>query len=304
MKYFSIVLLLLLLVACQKEEEPVDPSDYDNLIQTDSYSIEGRRWVLTRARVYVRNMDTQEKYYFNHQASTYVSANIFGVSSTVMDSLKLHYTEWYFQNGWFTINGNQTYQYNEINESYSVYGLEGGTSRTVTPTFVSNALLVVEYHEAYGSYSNENFEWFNQLMFIPEGTECQDCVFPIADETYEYAGFWDVPNPNEVALVGTQWEVYRYTMGFSNVTTSDTLTFLTDYTYSISSGATVRNYTLTYGSGNNMKNLTLYGFTTLGGDYTGFVQGTFVEDGVINGATFRDIYQTGENARVWMRRLN
>ena len=77
-----------------------------------------------------------------------------------------------------------------------------------------------------------------------------------------------------------------------------------NHIYSITSGATTRNYTLTYGSGNNMKNLTLYGFTILGGDYTGFVQGTFVEDGVINGATFRDIYQTGENARVWMRRLN
>jgi hypothetical protein len=52
-----------------------------------------------------------------------------------------------------------------------------------------------------------------------------------------------------------------------------------------------------------MKSLSLYSFTTFGGDWSGQVQASFITDGVINNATFVDIMGVGTNKKVFMKRI-
>jgi hypothetical protein len=57
--------------------------------------------------------------------------------------------------------------------------------------------------------------------------------------------------------------------------------------------------------GNNMKSLSLYSFTTVGGDWSGEIQGTFINDWVINNSLFSDMFNTSTpSIRVWMVRVN
>jgi hypothetical protein len=51
------------------------------------------------------------------------------------------------------------------------------------------------------------------------------------------------------------------------------------------------------------KLLSLYSFTTFGGDWSGQVQASFITDGVINNATFVDIMGVGTNKKVFMKRI-
>ena len=68
-------------------------------------------------------------------------------------------------------------------------------------------------------------------------------------------------------------------------------------------GGSLRNYTLTDVTGNNMKSLSLYSFTTLGGDYSGQVMSTFTTDGVINNSNFVDMFNVNNTVIVWMNRI-
>ena len=52
-----------------------------------------------------------------------------------------------------------------------------------------------------------------------------------------------------------------------------------------------------------MSNLTLYGFYTIGGDYSGMIPNTFVSDGQINSAMFTDVFNTNNDKLIWMTRI-
>jgi hypothetical protein len=52
-----------------------------------------------------------------------------------------------------------------------------------------------------------------------------------------------------------------------------------------------------------MKSLSLYSFTTLGGDWSGQVQSTFINDWVVNNSNFTNIMNTSTNVKLWMVRL-
>ena len=51
-----------------------------------------------------------------------------------------------------------------------------------------------------------------------------------------------------------------------------------------------------------MKSISLYSFTTLGGDWSGQVQGTFINDWVINNAPFTSLLGSSPNSTIWMMR--
>jgi hypothetical protein len=72
--------------------------------------------------------------------------------------------------------------------------------------------------------------------------------------------------------------------------------------YTINSG-TPKSYNVTTGLGSNMSTLNLYGFYTIGGDYSGMVPNTFVSDGQINSVSFTDLFGINNNKLVWMIRI-
>jgi hypothetical protein len=112
-----------------------------------------------------------------------------------------------------------------------------------------------------------------------------------------------VGNPSTATtLVGTKWVVTKYVQNFVTQLPNDTLEFISTTQYTIN-GSTPRNYSLSSIVGNNNKSLSLYSFTTLGGDWSGQVQGTFINDWVINNALFSNMFTTVPDARMWVVRI-
>jgi len=96
-----------------------------------------------------------------------------------------------------------------------------------------------------------------------------------------------VNNPANVNPIGYTWELYSGRV----------------YVKNLDNGSTPRNYSLSSIVGNNNKSLSLYSFTTLGGDWSGQVQGTFINDWVINNALFTNMFVTTPDARIWVVRI-
>ena len=104
-------------------------------------------------------------------------------------------------------------------------------------------------------------------------------------------------------MSGTTWVVTRYNNGLSgNVYPNDTLNFISNTFYTINGGSN-RSYSLSNVVGNNNKSLSLYSFTTLGGDYSGQVIGTFLNDSVINNSQFTDMFNVNNTVTLWMERI-
>jgi hypothetical protein len=104
-------------------------------------------------------------------------------------------------------------------------------------------------------------------------------------------------------LVGTQWVITKYVLGFNTADTPfDTLDFVSNTHYTVNGGA-VRTYTLSGITGSNNKSLTLNFLMTLGGGiYSGQVGKYFVSDGLIVAATFLDVDQNSKVFKVWMEK--
>ena len=115
-----------------------------------------------------------------------------------------------------------------------------------------------------------------------QGTTCTSCQ-PNVIFGYTYGGLISEPNTNTNDLVNTIWVVTRYDQGVTPYYPNDTL----------------RSSIF----GNNMTELTLYGFYTIGGDYSGTVPNGFITNGQINSATFSDIFGTNSDKLVWMNRI-
>jgi hypothetical protein len=108
---------------------------------------------------------------------------------------------------------------------------------------------------------------------------------------------------SNATIKGTKWVVTRYNNGLSgNVYPNDTLDFVTDNTYTINGGSQ-KNYTISNVIGNNNKSLSLYSFTTLGGDYSGQILGSYLSDGQINNAQFKDLFNVNNKVTIWMEKL-
>ena len=164
---------------------------------------------------------------------------------------------------------------------------------------LTDTKLTVKVHEGYGSDGIYNYHYFSTLTFIKQGTSCVSCQ-PDVLFGYTYGGLIST-TPSVNQIVGTKWVVTKFYDGFANNYPNDTLDFSIN-TYTIN-GGTPTNYTLSSVFGNNMSELTLYGFYTIGGDYSGMVPNNFVTNGQINSATFTDIFNTNNDKLVWMTRI-
>ena len=108
---------------------------------------------------------------------------------------------------------------------------------------------------------------------------------------------------SNTTLVNTKWVVTKFIQNFVSTYVNDTLVFISNTQYTIN-GSSPRNYNLSGIVGNNMKSLSLYSFTTLGGDWSGQVQSTFINDWVINNSSFINIMNSNlPETRVWITRI-
>jgi hypothetical protein len=303
MKIFYVILLtLIVLTSCRKEELP-RPNNDNSVVEVET-NIEGATWVLTEGRVYVENIDTGEKRVYDYFGGGVTSSfmHIFGSTPVVMDSIKQNFTTWTFNNGTFTLNGAQSWNYTEYNDSYNVIGLTGGTARNIRPTHTSEDYITVVTHEAYGSDGTYNYNYYSELGFSRAGTSCTDCQ-PGIGYGWVYSGVWTYSGTNEPTIRGTKWVLSRYNNGLSgNVYPNDTLEFVTDTKYTINGGSE-KVYVVSNVIGNNNKSLSLYSLTTLGGDYSGQIIGSYLDDGFINNAQFVDMFNVNNTVTIWMNRI-
>ena len=301
--FIFIVICLIILNSCFKEELP-QPSN-DNTTSLEPGVVEGVNWVLADARVYVLNLQKNSHNVYDYFDASIQTANthITGGTINLIDSIRQNYTSWKFQNNIFTLNNSTSYAYEYSFGFYKVYGLEDGSARPIEVKTVTKDLLVVNFHNAYGSINGENYNYYTELTFIPQGSSCSNCKLSVP-YGWVYSGVWNANNSNPTTLEGTRWIVKRYNNGLSgNVYPNDTLDFISQNQYTINSG-TSRNYSLSNVVGNNMKSLSLYSFTTLGGDYGGQVQATFIDDWAINNSKFQDLFNVNNTVTLWMIRVD
>jgi hypothetical protein len=287
-----------------KKEEVLRPDN--SLPQNQTFKVEGFNWVLSDGVLHVENLDTKRKDYYTLFSSTQkeVCLSYVGDAVTSFDLVRQDATLWSFGSNSFVLgNGvvTKNYPYEKTLSGFKVYGMEFGTSRPLEVLFVDESVLVVKTHQAYGSKDGVNYSFYSKLTFVKQGYTCTNC-FTEADPNYINGGLLNTINTTTSTIVGTKWLVSKYLdgTGGSNATpTTDVLEFISTNQYTINGGSP-RNYTLSGILGNNYSNLTLYGFTTLGGDYSGQVLRSFVEDGEINAAKFVDIFGSNRDKTVWM----
>jgi hypothetical protein len=298
-----IVFSSLFIFSSCKKEEPLRPDNSNTVVENDA-QVEGVNWVLYSGRIYVENLDNGEKYVYDHFGGGQTESNLAifdGWSDVKMDSIKENYTTWFFNNGTFTLNGTHSYTYTEYNYTYTPNGLENGSSRPIEVTHISDDYMVVTVHEGYASDGTSNYEFVNQLVFLKSGSTCTSCV-PDVNYGYVYGGVWNSPNSSTASLAGTTWVVTRYDQGMTPYYPNDTLDFISNSFYTIN-GSGTRTYSLSNVVGNNNKSLSLYSFSTVGGDYSGEVIGTFIDDGVVNNSQFVDMFDVNNTVTVWMTRI-
>lgn len=302
---FLSFLLVLTLSFSSCKKEVIEKPNNTNYIVDGEYVVEGITWILVDARIYRDNLDNDEKEVYDHFGGTKFSScmNIFGSAAVLMDSIHKNLTTWVFNNGTFILNNTYPFDYTIYdNRVITPIGLSNGSSRPIEVIKLDETTMTVNVHEAYGSDGVYNYKWYSELTFVKSGETCNNCV-PGVKYGYTYSGIWDNTTVPTQSLNGTQWVVLRYNNGLSgNVYPNDTLDFVSNTQYTINGGS-VKNYSLTNVTGNNNKSLSLYSFTTLGGDYSGQVIGTFIDDGVINNTQMTDMFNVNNTVTVWIDRI-
>lgn len=296
----NILILLFLSIAfyaCKKDATEPEP------VLTVQEQLIGVDWVLAYGRVYVENLDSESKYYYDHFGNAKQESNldIFGGSPLPIDELIQDVTEWKFGNEKFVLKGGEYfYDYTTFGDSVlTVIGLENGSARPIVFNEISETMMTVTVHEGYESNAGENFFYFSTLTFIKKGTLCQNCQ-PDVLPGYIYGGIIS-PIQDNSSIGGTVWVITKYVNNFATQFPADTLRFY-DFDYTINGGSP-RPYNLTGGFGNNMATLTLYACSTFGGDYSGLVPRTFLEDGEMNNITFEEVFNSNRTVIAWLIKL-
>ena len=217
------------------------------------------------------------------------------------DTITQGVTTWRFTSDKFILNGVNFYDFTHIGNTITAVGMENGSARPMTIIDIDDISITFKVHEAFGSLDGYNYEYYSTLTFVKAGETCNNCQ-PNTYYGYVYQGVIDNNSTSTTSIVGTKWVVTKFYDGFSNNYPNDTLDFFTTNQYRINNGSPI-NYTLSSVFGNNMSELTLYGFYTIGGDYSGMVPNSFVTNGEINSALFTDIFNTNNDKLVWMVRI-
>lgn len=304
MKISKIIFLtvsIFTLFSCKKD---VIKPDNNVLPDTTVYEVVDIDWVLSEGRFYMENMDNGDKVFYDHFGSSQFQSTLDPISGADLpfDTIVKGVTTWRFSSSNFILNGTNFYNFTHVGNTITAVGMENGSSRPMTIIDIDNVSVTFKVHEAYGSLNGYNYEYYSTLTFVKAGQTCNNCQ-PNAYYGYVYQGVID-NNSSTVStnLIGTKWVVTKFYDGFSNNYPNDTLFFVTNNKYTIN-GGTQKNYNLNSVFGNNMSELTLYGFYTIGGDYSGMVPNTFVTDGQINSISFTDIFNTNNDKIVWMTRI-
>ena len=297
---FILLTLVLFLQSCKKEEM-LQPNN--TIVTNDTvYDLIGIDWVLSDGRFYTENMDNGDKSFYDHFGPSQVFSTLDPISGADVpfDTIIQDVTVWNFGNSNFILNGVNSYNFTHFDNTISVIGLENGSSRPINITYLDDITLTVKVHEGYGSLNGVNYAFYNTLTFVKSGETCTSCQ-PNIDFGYVYQGV--INNNTDVnSIIDTKWVVTRYDEGVTPYYPNDTLDFISSTQYTIN-GGTPTNYTMSSIFGNNMTELTLYGFYTIGGDYSGMVPNGFITNSQINSATFTDIFNTNNDKLVWMVRI-
>ena len=299
-KLFFLITLVFLSTSCEKEV--IEIPENNVVIVENNAELIGYNWILSDGRIYLENMDNGDKSYYDHFGNNQNISNLQPIngSDILFDSLIQDITTWNFGNSNFTLNGEYAYEMNGTTEIVSINGLEDGSSRSLIVLELTEEKLTVRVGEGYASSNGSNYNYFSTLTFIKQGESCTSCQ-PNALYGYTYGGLI-TQSTEENEIVGTKWVVTKYYDGFSNNYPNDTLHFVSNNQYTINGGTTT-NYTLSNIIGNNMSEMTLYGFYTIGGDFSGFVPSNFIGSGQINSALISDIFNTNNDKLVWMSRI-
>lgn len=304
---FNILLVLLVIgfTSCKKEViEPANPQTTIN--NPANVNPIGYTWELYSGRVFVKNTDNNTNFYYDHFGPSKSSSNldIFSPSWLPIDIITKGSTNWKFNSSnQFILDGGSTYNYNvNTNGIFNVYGLENGSARNIEVLNSTNDYMNVKVFESVGNDGTYNYSFYTVLTFVKVGFTGTP-VLNNVPAGYSYNGVIGGSTPVTTSLVGTKWVVTKFIQNFVSTYPSDTLEFISNTQYKIN-GSTPRTYNLSSIVGNNMKSLSLYSFTTLGGDWSGQVQGTFINDWVVNNSNFSNIMSTSSpDARLWMVRL-
>jgi hypothetical protein len=305
MNYFKIlaVLFFLSFFSCQKED--VKPNNNNVVVDNKVYEFLDINWVLHSGRFYMENLDNGNKTFYDHFGSTQPQSTLNPVNgaSVPLDTIMKTVTTWRFSQNVFTLNGDKQYNFNHSSTSNTimVYGLENGSSKPMTIVKIDDNSITFKTSEAYGSFNGDNYKFFTTVTFVKPGVSCNNCQ-PNAYYGYVYNG--QTNNYNEPSqIVGTKWVVTRFYDGFANSYPNDTLHFVSNNKYTIN-GGTQYNYTLNNVFGNNMSELTLYNFFTIGGgDYSALVPSDFISVGELNSTQFNGLFGVGTSKKVWMVKI-
>lgn len=303
MKKILILILSLLFISCEKKE--VVPTTSSVVVPNTIENPIGVTWELYSGRVFVKNITLLDNYYYDHFGPNKNSSNldVFSPSWLPIDIITKGMTTWKFtSSSQFILDGQSTYTYNLYNSTFNVYGLENGSARPITILSNNGDYMVVKIYESNGNNGTYNFSFYTYLTFRRAGYTGNIYDYDVP-QSYTYGGVWGYNGQNQTTLQGTKWVVTKYIQNFNSAYPNDTLDFFSNSQYTINNGA-ARNYNLSSIVGNNMRSLSLYSFTTLGGDWSGQVQSTFINDWVINNSLFTNILSTNNyDTRIWMKRI-
>jgi len=299
---FIVVSMVIGFTSCKKE--PLEPANPQTTVNNPAnVNPIGYTWELYSGRVYVKNLYNDSTFYYDHFNPIKNSSNldIFISSGLPFDMISKGMTTWKFtSSNQFVLDGSSTYNYNtNTNGIFNVYGMENGSPRNIEVLNSTNDVMNVKVYESNGNDGVNNFTFYTVLTFVKVGYTGTVTEYTVPSG-YSYNGV--VGNPSTATtLVGTKWVVTKYVQNFVTQLPNDTLEFISTTQYTIN-GSTPRNYSLSI-VGNNNKSLSLYSFTTLGGDWSGQVQGTFINDWVINNTLFTNMFVTTPDARIWVVRI-
>ena len=316
----------------QTEEEEEDEynqnyhnSDYYNGVSNDG-DVGGEQdlleyatnhdWVLTNGMVYVENRDlyTKKVYDLFSGSRKTASMSLFDPTEVpIFDEITIYETTWNFTDGRNFIIDNQHEYYMQTHYNpygqliFRPYGFNGGTARPIVVQYIDGDMMKVITRESFNSDNTYNYKYFSELVFRKKGTGNGYDASRI--EGYEYGGVWQynygvTSNSANMSLEGTRWVISRYDRNLTPYYPNDTLTFTSSNEYTLNQSLLKRRYSIYGVTNTNMSSITLYGLTTLGGDYSGEVLTQSISDGNINNSTFNSIWNTENEVNVWMKRIN
>jgi hypothetical protein len=305
-KIFVIVSVMLITVSCKKSTVAPEPENPQTTVNTTNVNVVGVNWELYSGKVFMKNLDNNSLTSYDHFGTTKNTSNLdaFIASWIPFDIITKGMTTWKFtSSNQLVLDGTSNYNYNvNTNGIFNVYGLENSSSRIIEVLKSTNDYMHVKVYESNGNNGTNNFSFYTVLTFVRSGFTGTPTAY-VTPNGYGYSGVINNPTTTVTSLVGTKWVVIKTVQNFVSYYPNDTLDFVSNVQYKINSSA-LRNYVLSGIVGNNMKSLSLYSFTTLGGDWSGQVQSTFINDWVVNNAVFSDMFNTNTpQARMWVKRI-